>query len=45
MTEQLANLTLQQVRLVLQEAVKDQQTNEQWFLDFLDVLNDLSVSF
>lgn len=45
MVEQLANLTLSQVALVIQETKKANQTNEQWFLDFLDVLNDLSVSF
>lgn len=45
MTQQLANLALQQIEFVLKEAAKNQETNEQWFLNFLDELNKLSITY
>lgn len=48
MEEQLkeqANLIIKQIINLSAKAVIDKQTNEQWFINFLDDLNKLSVNF
>ena len=40
-----ADRLIKDVNTLIGEVIVKKQTNEQWFLDFLDQLNKLSVSF
>lgn len=43
--EEKTKKVLSDVNQIILDAITYQQTNEQWFLDFLDKLNKYSVSF
>ena len=43
--EEKTKKVLSDINQIILEAITYQQTNEQWFLDFLDKLNKYSVSF
>ena len=40
-----ANRLIKDINTLIGEVIVKKQTNEQWFLDFLDQLNKQSVSF
>ena len=43
--EEEAKKTLNDISKIINDAIIYKQTNEQWFLDFLDNLNSYSVMF
>lgn len=43
--EEKTKKVLSDVNQIILDAITYKQTNEQWFLDFLDKLNKYSVSF
>ena len=36
---------LKDLTRIISQAIAEKQTNEQWFLDFLDELNKFSITF
>lgn len=40
-----AEKTLEDILIIVREAVEKKQENEQWFLDYLDELNKLSIIY
>ena len=45
MMEEKSQKILKEINQLMADAVTYKQTNEQWFLDFLDKLNSYSVMF
>lgn len=43
--EELAEITLLAIESLINTIVEEGKQNEQWFLDYLDNLNKLSVSY
>ncbi len=43
--QERAEILLKQLNNLCDDIVRDNQTNEQWALDFLDAINQLSVRF
>lgn len=44
MNQEQSNQLLQQLQTFVTEVEVANETNEQWFIDFLDILNEISVS-
>ena len=40
-----SNKILNDINTIINQAIVEKQTNEQWFIDFLDELNKYSISF
>ena len=45
MMEEKSEKILKEINQLISDAITYKQTNEQWFLNFLDNLNKYSVSF
>lgn len=40
-----AEKTLEDILIIVREAIGKDQENEQWFLDYLDALNEISIIY